>query len=471
MTGSVEEQALRVLLPSFRGPVLPPEWARLLAEGLGGICLFGSNLTGRAEDVAALTSSIRAARPEALVAVDEEGGDVTRLHVRTGSPVLGAAALGAVDDVALTSAVGGLVGADLAAVGIDLDLGPVADVNSNPDNPAIGTRSFGADAELVGRHVAAWVEGLQARGVAACVKHFPGHGDTAQDSHLALPVVDAPLGVLADRELVPFAAAVAAGAAAVMTSHILLPAIDSELPATLSPRVLALLRERLGFDGAVVSDALDMAGASAGRGIPEAAVHALVAGCDLLCVGPLEDEPMIRRIQAAVVDAVRGGRIPAERLADAAARVDRLATHPPHGTQIGPDDVPDGGCPDLRGAARRAMVVDGELPDLRGARVVSIGTPANIAVGEGPWGVEPDDVVRPGEALPPSPVVVQVRDAHRHPEVGAAVRALEGPALVVEWGWPGERAGWEHARICTRGSSRPAVEAVEEIMREAGWDR
>jgi hypothetical protein len=149
---------------------------------------------------------------------------------------------------------------------------------------------------------------------------------------------------------------------------------------------------------------------------------------------------------------------------------DQTATHPPHGTPIGGGEVPDGGGLALREAARRAFIVEGPLPDLAGARVISIGTPANIAVGEGSWGVEPDVVVPPGASLPPRPVVVQVRDAHRRPEVGAMLRALEGPALVVEWGWPGERSGWEHARVCTRGNSRPAVEAVEEIMREAGWD-
>ena len=179
-----------------------------------------------------------------------------------GSPVLGPAALGAADDLDLTRDTGRPVGAELAAAGVDLDLAPVADVNSNPDNPVIGTRSFGADPGRR-RHVVAWLLGLQETGVAACVKHFPGHGDTAEDSHLALPTVDADLDVLAERELVPFAAAVEAGVAAVMTSHILVPALDPDLPATLSPRVLALLRERLGFDRRIVTDALDMAGACA----------------------------------------------------------------------------------------------------------------------------------------------------------------------------------------------------------------
>ena len=169
----------------------------------------------------------------------------------------------------LSELAGRCVGHDLTAVGIDLDLGPVADVNSNPANPVIGTRSFGAEPDRVSRHVAAWVTGLQSTGAVACVKHFPGHGDTAQDSHLTLPVVEAAADVVRSRDLAPFAAAIAAGAGAVMTSHLMVPSLDPEQPATLSGRILGLLRSDLGFDGVIVSDALDMAGASAGRGIPE----------------------------------------------------------------------------------------------------------------------------------------------------------------------------------------------------------
>lgn len=469
---TVEELALRVQLGSFEGPSLPADWALLLAEGLGGICLFGSNLTGSRDDAAALVGAVRAARPEAIVATDEEGGDVTRLHSREASPVPGPAVLGAVDDAALTRAVGATVGAELASLGIDLDLGPVADVNSNPDNPVIGTRSFGSSPRLVARHVAPWVEGLQSAGVAACVKHFPGHGDTAQDSHLALPVVDVAPATLRERELVPFAAAVAAGAAAVMTSHLVVPALDPALPATLSEPVLGLLRDELGYDGAIVSDALDMAGASGERSIPEAAVAALAAGVDLLCTGPDKEATLVRDIQAAIVAAVQGGRLPLERLTDAAARVDELPRTVAGGTTASVSGQVQ--AEEMVAAARRACVVEGTLPDLAGARVVSIATEANIAVGEGRWGVAPDVVVAPGDAMPDGPVVVQVRDAHRRPGVAAMLAAASGPVLVVEWGWPGPRTGWAHAphaRVCTRGNSRPSIAAVEEIMREAGWQR
>lgn len=467
MGAGVERLALEVQLASFEGPVLTDEWARLLEDGLGGICLFGSNLTGSLSDVADLVREIRSCRPAALVATDEEGGDVTRLHTRTASPVPGAAVLGAVDSVALTRSVGVAVGAELASVGIDLDLGPVADVNSNPDNPVIGTRSFGADPALVARHVAAWVSGLQAAGVAACVKHFPGHGDTGQDSHLTLPVLPAEASVVRRRELVPFAAAVEAGAASVMTSHILVPAVDPDHPATLSAPVLSLLRDDLGYDGAIVSDALDMAGASAGRGIPEAAVLALAAGCDLLCIGPDKPASLVLEVRAAVVAAVASGRLPLARLVEAAARAGRIRR-----AAGVPGVLPDPEA--LVAAARQACQVEGRLPDLAGARVVSVDTEANIAVGAGRWGLSPDAVVDAGAALPTGPVVVQVRDAHRRPEVAAVLAAHPGPLVVLEWGWPGPRTGWQdapHARICTRGNGQASIAAVTSILREAGWHR
>ncbi len=176
-----------------------------------------------------------------------------------GSSRPGNFALGAVDDPALTEAVARDLGAELAAAGITLNYAPDADVNSNPANPVIGVRSFGADPALVARHTAAWVRGLQAGGVAACAKHFPGHGDTRVDSHHDLPRITADRARLDACELAPFRAAVAAGVQAVMTGHLLVPALDPELPATLSQRILGgLLRDELGFSGVVVTDAVEM---------------------------------------------------------------------------------------------------------------------------------------------------------------------------------------------------------------------
>jgi beta-N-acetylhexosaminidase len=459
---SLETLALRVLLPSFAGTTVPDDVLTLLAEGLGGLCLFGANTADGPEAVAAYTARVRSVSPSAVIAVDEEGGDVTRLHVPDGSPVLGPLALGAVDDLALTRAAGRAIGLELAAVGIDLDLGPVADVNSNPDNPVIGTRSFGTSATVVAAHVAAWTIGLQSAGVAACAKHFPGHGDTATDSHLDLPVLDADLATLAERELVPFAAAVEAGTAAVMTSHVVVPALDPTLPATLSAPVLRLLRDRLGFRGVIVSDALDMAGASAARGIPEAAVLAIAAGADLLCLGADNTVPQVREIQAALVAAVRSGRLAEERLASAASRrPDSSAFRPV---------VPGEESPTSRGVAR-SVTVTGALPPLAGAQVVRVDSAGTIAIGAAPWGLPADVVVEPGSTtLPDGPLVLQVRDAHRQPDVQATLAAAGPDSVVVEWGWPGARAD-ALPTVAARGWSRPGAVAVTEVLRKAGWDR
>src|SRR5471030_2319984 len=265
--GELHSLALRVVMGAFPGPTLPSWMSERLDAGLGSVCLFRSNIDSP-EQLASLTA---------------------QMHARDGSPYPGNAALGMVDDLSLTEAVARAIGAELFAAGIDLNTAPVVDVNSNRANPVIGVRSFGSDPMLVARHARAYVAGLQSAGVGACAKHFPGHGDTSVDSHLGLPTVHASLEVLQRRELAPFAAAVEAGALAVMTSHVLLPAIDALRPATLSPAVIRLLRDDLGFDGLLVSDALDMRWASAGRGEHAAALLALAAGCDLLCLGAEKD--------------------------------------------------------------------------------------------------------------------------------------------------------------------------------------
>jgi beta-N-acetylhexosaminidase len=458
----LDRLALGVLLPGFGGTSLGDGPRRLFDDGLGGVCLYGANAADGPEAVAALAADLRG-----VVAIDEEGGDVTRLHTQDGSPVLGALALGTADLPDLTRAVGRQVGAELASLGITMTLAPVADVNSRAENPVIGTRSFGTDPALVATHVAAWTEGLQEAGVAACVKHWPGHGDTDLDSHLSLPRVDVSADVLAERELVPFAAAVKAGAAAVMTSHVVVRAWDPDLPATLSRAALAPLRDGLGFTGVVVSDALDMAGASAGRGIPEAAVLALAAGCDLLCLGPstgtdAADVELVRAVRAAVVAAVHEGRLSEDRLADASARIGELL-RPTAGSVAGLDPGL------LREGASHAVTVEGSLPDLRGAQVVRIDSPGTIAVGDVPWGLPVD---APYDELPDGPLVVQVRDAHRQPHVVEALRRSAGrdDVVVVEWGWPGPSTT-VGPRICARGWSQPGRVAVVDVLRAAGWDR
>ena len=218
------------------------------------------------------------------------------------------------------------MGWELRLAGCNLNFAPDVDINSNADNPVIGVRSFGSTPEIVAEHSAAWTRGLQSAGIAVSAKHFPGHGDTAQDSHLALPVVDVSLDELRERELKPFEAVIAAGARTIMTSHILLPQIDPENPATLSAAVLqGLLRDELGFDGVIVSDALDMKGASGDVGIPEAAVLALAAGCDLLCIGTENTDAQLAEIETRILDAISSRRLDPARVSQASGRVLELA--------------------------------------------------------------------------------------------------------------------------------------------------
>jgi len=460
-----------VLLPGFRGTTLP-DWLRARLEaGLAGVCLFAENIVadspgspdagGPDSDarLAALTGEIRAANAAAVVAIDEEGGDVTRLAAATGSPYPGNAVLGRLDDPALTAAVARAVATRLAAGGVTLNFAPVADVNSNPLNPVIGVRSFGASAELAARHVAAWTAAHEEAGVATSVKHFPGHGDVAVDSHHDLPVLDIDSDLLRSRELVPFAAAIAAGARTVMTSHIVVRAVDPTGPATFSAPVLqGLLRDELGFTGVIVSDALDMRGASGTIGIPAAAVRALAAGVDLLCLGTRITDEQLTAIESAIVTAVASGALPADRLREAATRVAGLATNRP-GPVPGDTGV-RGDTDGLPAADRIAEAFDvrpGAMPPA-GARLVQIETAANMAVGHIPWGLAAAGVaverVRPGDPLPPGPLVLVGKDNHRHPSVCEMIDKARdaGPTLVVDMGWPApDRA---YADVATFGASR-----------------
>lgn len=273
-----------VLWPGFLGTTAPDWLLRELDAGLAGAVYFGHNIDANdPAQLPALSRRLSEARAGVLLGVDEEGGTVTRLEAAHGSTLPGAAQLGRVDDTEVTRAVGAELAARMRASGANVVLAPVADVNTNPRNPVIGVRSFGATAGLVSRHVAASVSGIQGGGVAACVKHFPGHGDTSVDSHHGLPRVELDLAVVEAEHLPPFQAAIDAGVAAVMTSHVVLPAYG-ELPATLNPRILGSLRER-GFRGAIVTDALDMAAIRAEYGAGRGAVLAIAAGADLLCIG------------------------------------------------------------------------------------------------------------------------------------------------------------------------------------------
>jgi len=469
MTGrdaQLRRLVLGTMLPGFVGTSVPDWVAGAYAAGLRAVCLYGDNVVD-ADQLAALCTQVRAALPDGLVAVDEEGGDVTRLHYRDGSPEPGNALLGRVDDLGRTRESAVRVAADLLELGINLDLAPCADINSADDNPVIGTRSFGGTADLVSRHTAAWVEGLQSAGVAACAKHFPGHGDTRSDSHFARPVVPVGLEVLAERELAPFAAAAAAGVASVMVAHLVVPAVDPGSPATFSRAVVqGLLRDRLGYAGVVVTDALDMAGASADIGIPAAAVRSLAAGCDLLCIGPHTSEAQLDEIVDAVAAAVERDELPVERVAEAAARVARLAAAYP---LPGPGATRTAARPPRDGAAlvegfRATPAAHAWLAAPEAAVIVQVGSVATPAVGTVPWGPAAVGAVTPLEQVPEGAKVAVVGRAVEaggpEADIVRTLREAGHRTVLVECGWP----RGDVADLVTYGGSRAVGHALADLL-------
>jgi len=277
--------------------------------GVAHVVLFDRNVEGPeqlAELVRELQSTARGAglATPLLIAVDQEGGRVARLK----SPWTvwpAPRALGRTGDEEMARRMGAAVAAELAACGIRLEFAPVVDVDTNPDNPVIGDRSFGDDPDLVGRLAAAMIQALQEGGVAACAKHFPGHGDTDVDSHLDLPVLSHPRSRLEEVELPPFRRAIEAGVATVITSHVLFPELDEDLPASLSaPLTTGLLREELGFEGVVVTDDLEMKAVARRWSPAEIAVKAAHAGGDILAFGRDPDgqvaamEGLVRAVEA-----------------------------------------------------------------------------------------------------------------------------------------------------------------------------
>ncbi len=469
-----------LLIPPFPGYSAPPWVLSALADGLAGVTVFGPNIVGQAQ-LGTLIASLRSAADEPLVAIDEEGGDVTRIAHLSGSPYPGNAALGAVDDPSLTESVYRALGRDLAALGVNLDLAPSVDVNTAADNPVIGTRSFGADTALVARHAAAAVTGLQAAGVAACAKHFPGHGSTSNDSHHVIAAVDGSLDVVKRRDLPPFVAAIGAGVRAVMPGHLRVPGLTGDLPASLSAAALTgLLRGDLGFTGVIISDALEMRAVSGPFGIAHAAVLAVAAGTDLLCFGRDTDEPTYLAVRDALVEAVRSGQLPVARLEESAARVAELrgwaaARRSSHGHQNGSGGAGAAGSAAAAGAAgsagaadvglvaaRRAIQLTGTPGPMARPLLVELVPPSNIAVGTVPWGlgtwVPADSVYRiattanANGAVPAGgtvrdvlaaadgrPLLVVVRDAHRYPmaqEIVCGLLAARPDAVIVEMGLP-----------------------------------
>jgi beta-N-acetylhexosaminidase len=477
---SLERTAAALLLPGFAGTT-PPDWVlERIAGGLGGVTLYGRNV-GDASRLAALSASLHAEGDGFVVSLDEEGGDVTRTEVASGSSFPGNGALGAADDEALTAAVAASMGSVLAGFGIDLDLAPVVDVNVDPANPVIGIRSFGADPAHVARHTVAFVAGLQSAGVAACLKHFPGHGNTATDSHHDLPVVHDDLETIDRIALPPFRAGMAAGARALMTAHLVVPAYDT-VPATLSRRILTgLLREELGFTGVIVSDGLDMGAIADGIGFLEGAVQSLAAGADLLCTGGSPtDEGTVEALIAAIMAAVAQDRLSADALEASAERVRDLGRWSAKlRAEAAAADTSVGLL-----AARRALRVTGDPSVGTGAVVLQLHSRPNEAAGIIPWGVgapmvahdptvtsvavDTEASVEPLLAVAAGrPLVVVVRDLHRnawHERLLADLATARPDLVVVEMGLPVHHPADVRGYVATYGAARVNGEVAADVL-------
>ncbi len=324
----------RELLPlfcfGFEGAELPGEFRGLLGQGLGGVILFRRNLRDL-EQICALTASLhRHAAAPLLVGVDQEGGRV----VKNNAPFLtppAASVLGRIGDPDLTRAVAEAVGRELRAAGFNWNLTPVLDVNTNPANPIIGDRAYGDDPRCVARLGLAAFRGFEDAGILTTGKHFPGHGETATDSHLTLPRSSQTAERWRTVEFVPFREAIRAGVPSILAAHLICPALDPSAPSSLSRIIVSdILRGELGFDGVVVSDDMEMGAIVTQFDIGEAAVGFLEAGGDLILV--CRDADRQREALIAVESAVRSGRLSERRLTASLERLarfrDRIAPHP-----------------------------------------------------------------------------------------------------------------------------------------------
>jgi len=420
----------RILL-SFAGFELSEADAEGLARRAAGVTLYRHLNVRTAAQVRALTDTLQTALarlglPAFIVAVDHETGQLHALG-EDATPFAGAMAVGATGDADLAERVGRAIGTEMRAVGVNLAYAPDCDLATNPRNLVVGIRSFGDDPAAVGSLAAATVRGLQSAGVAATAKHFPGHGDPTGDSHLGLPVVERSPDELRERELVPFQAAIDAGARLTMAGHLAVPSLTGrrDRPATVAPEILrTLLRGHLGFGGLTVSDALDMGGIAGddGTGVDVAAM--LEAGTDLLLCGP--DPATQARVEAGLAAAIATGRIDGREAEGAAARLADLRGWLAQFDQPMVDVV---GCQAHRELAaelaRRSITVvrdDGRQLPIRPVADADI-----LVIEPRPRDLTPADTT---SLLPPGGLAAAIHERHRRSE-GHIVEAAVAPAEIA----------------------------------------
>ena len=417
---TIDFHAGQLVMVGIEGQALDAAQAAFLRERhVRAVVLFRHNL-GDEHAIRTLTAALNEAMgPYALIAIDQEGGAVVRATSLPQPPA--AMALGAAGDEALTRAVGAAVARGVASLGFNWNFAPVLDVNNNAANPVIGERSFSEDPASVARLGASWMRGALEQGVACCVKHFPGHGDTHVDSHEALPVVDKSRTALDVIELLPFRA-LRREAPAIMTAHILYPQLDANCPATLSPMILdGILRREWGYDGVVITDSLVMKALHERHGQARAAVAALQAGADMVMALGTREE------QAKVIDAIAGARadgtLAHSRLACACGRLDRLAERFPAASRPYPADTRAADEALMNRASAESLVATGDArapSRTRPLRVITQRTVAGDGVAEP--GVPGDDVATLFGAFA-DVECVQADDLHAFARAGAPTDA------------------------------------------------
>jgi beta-N-acetylhexosaminidase len=489
----LERLASSVLCVGFEGAT--PEEAPLeaLAElAPGGIVLFARNVRDVASTrvlVAAATAAIGGDTP-AVVAIDQEGGRVARLRVgATQMPAM--MAVGASGDTELARCAGLALAGDLRRAGCTVNFAPVADLALEPGSTVVGARAFGDDPVRVGSFTAAFVTGSQAGGVAATLKHFPGHGATARDSHVVLPTVNTSAAILRARDLAPFVQGIAAGAKAVMSAHVIVRALDADRPATLSRAVLTdLLRGELGFKGACFTDCMEMDAIASGIGIAQGAVAALGAGADCVLISHRLD--IARAARDAIVDAVSSGALALGRLEEAARRVAELRAWNVEA------------CPEIDGAAVAREIARRAVTRVRGSLRMETAIPVTVVSFEGvtlegaqglhaehaslhtalrargfrsevfraalePMSEMLEHLVDLVRAQAGRQFVILLRRAHCYPAQRVAIEALLGvapEALAVSVRDPFDAMLFERARhvACTYGDEEVSLNALADVI-------
>lgn len=467
----IDKSILAHFSPGFGG-TLVPEWLKpYLENGLGGVTLFSFNCP-TFDETSRLIEELRSYNPNLIISIDEEGGDVTRLFIREGSPFPTPSMLGRCDDIELTQSSYYELGKILKNLGISMSFAPVADVIVEERNPIVGVRSFGRDVALVSRHVAAAVNGLQKAGVAACIKHFPGHGGVIEDSHHHLPSLPGSLQDLESTHLEPFFAGIEVKSAGIMVGHIITPALDEVNPASCSKKVISgYLKGNLGYNGLVVTDALDMGALGGVKKIGLSARRAITAGADLLCFsGMFEQEEFVSSSLKLIREGIIASEIDLEYLTLNASRLNEWTPPKAIGTSA-PMPL------SIDRIAQGFAVTGNTKLTAKNVHLIEMSAEPTIAAGYVAWGLR-KSLTRAGIAVKlessdahfkedeTSQVVVTFRDAYRDSKLKSALEKINTnhpDAIFVDMGWPTPEFSPANI-IRTYGSSALASDAAATLL-------